>query len=322
MIAYQTAYLKANYPVEYMTAVLAAETRANTGPTRDDKIALAVAECRRNGILLLPPDINRSGVEFSIERSTTASGQAIRFGLSAIKNVGTAAIESILAARSARPFTDIHDVVSRVDTARVNKKTFESLIRTGAMDAFGSRAGLLAGLAEIMEETHKQKKAVAAGQVGLFDGEEYSTLKPSHRIYHGSELPREQLLAFEKELLGFYLTAHPLEPFLPALEGLSAVPMAEISSNRVGERVTVAGIVTNVKKVVTKSGNNEMAFVRLEDTTGSIELVIFPKLFARTADLWMRDLVICVSGKVDQKDDRLILLVDEAKRVASGEHTG
>lgn len=321
MIAYQTAYLKANYPVEYMTAVLAAESRANTGPARDDKIVLAVSECRRNGIVLLPPDINRSGVEFSIE--PTASGnKAIRFGLTAIKNVGTAAIESVLAGRSVRPFTDFHDVVSRVDTSRVNKKTFESLIRAGAMDAFGSRAGLLAGLAEIMEEAHKQKKAVAAGQVGLFEGEEYSTLRPSHRPYHGSELPREQLLAFEKELLGFYLTAHPLEPFLAALQQLAALPLAEISSNRIGERVTVAGIVTNVKKVITKAGNNEMAFVRLEDTTGSIELVIFPKLFARTADLWMRDVVVATSGKVNQKDDRLILLVDEAKRVTNGEHTG
>ena len=321
MIAYQTAYLKANYPVEYMTAVLAAETRANTGPTRDDKIALAVSECRRNGIVLLPPDINRSGVEFSIE--PTASGShAIRFGLSAIKNVGTAAIETILGARSVRPFDDIGDVVARADTSRVNKKPLESLIRAGAMDAFGSRAGLLAGLAEIMEEAHKHKKAVAAGQVGLFEGEEYSTLRPSHRPYQGGELPREQLLAFEKELLGFYLTAHPLEPFFAALAQLSAVPLTEINSNRIGERVTVAGIVASVKKVITKAGNNEMAFVRLEDTTGSIELVIFPKLFARTADLWVRDSVVVASGKVDQKDDRLILLVDEAKRVTNGEHTG
>lgn len=312
MIAYQTAYLKANYPVEYMTAVLSAESRANTGPSRDEKITSIVAECKRMGITLLPPDINASQVEF-----TSAQG-AVRFGLSAIKNVGTAAIESILEAREGgRPFASLPDTLLRVDLSKVNRKTFESLIKAGAMDAFGTRAGLLSALPTLLEDSHRQKKAVAAGQVGLFEEGPAEAHEPLAKVHADvDELPASQLLTFEKELLGFYLTSHPLEPILEKLALLGVTPIGELTPGHVGERVQVAGIVASVKRIVTKAGNHEMAFVRLEDTTANIEVVVFPKVYARTMPLWVADTVVKVSGKLEEKEERLVILADEAAAVA------
>ena len=315
-IAYQTAYLKANYPVEYMTAVLTAESRANTGPARDEKIGMIVEECRRMSIGLLPPDINASDVEFAIQDGS------VRFGLSAIKNVGSAAIESILAARGGnRPFASVYDFVNRVDISKVNRKTIESFIKSGAMDAFGGRAQLLGAVSDILEQAHKQKKAVAAGQAGLFDslvsGDDPVPLLPG-----APELPREQLLAFEKELLGFYLTEHPLARVFEKLLESGTTPIGEITTHSVGSRIRVAGIVTSIKRITTKMGNNEMAFIRLEDLTGSLEMVVFPKVYVRTWAYWQADAIVSASGRVGEKDDRLTLLVDEVSPVDSFTSSG
>ena len=315
MIAYQTAYLKANYPVEYMTAVLTAESRGTTGPVRDEKIARAVEECRRIGVVLLPPDVNASGVEFSIEK------EKILFGLSAIKNVGSAAIESILSARSiGGSFKSLTDIIRRVDLSKVNKKTLDSLIKAGAMDAFGSRAQLLEVLLVILEEAHRVRKAVAAGQVGLFDGDENSTDQQTDALPAVAELPKQMLLSYEKELLGYYLTEHPLATVLTRISVTATTPiisLADVNEDSVGSRVTVCGMVTNVKRILTKAGNSEMAFVRIEDLGGTIELVVFPKIFAKTSDLWSRNAIVLASGRVDEKDDRLTILVDDAKRIES-----
>jgi DNA polymerase-3 subunit alpha len=311
VIAYQTAYLKANFPVEYMTAVLTAESRANTGDTRNEKIAMIVAECKRMGIYLLPPDINTSDIEFTIEDGK------IRFGLSAIKNVGEAAIESILGARSKdRSFAAFSDFLRRVDVSKVNRKTLESLIRAGAMDRFGSRAALLSALDAMLEQVHKERKAASAGQVGLFESGETKKSASSDPLPHVSELTSQELLAFEKELLGFYLTAHPLEKTLERMVHTEAMSrIADITPERVGEKVQLVGLVTHVKKIITRNGGSEMAFVRLEDLTGNIEVVIFPKIYARTTHLWVRDSVVMVSGKADEKDDRVVILADDAKAV-------
>lgn len=305
MIAYQTAYLKANYPVEYMTAVLTAESRANTGPTRDERMSTIVAECRRTNIQLLPPDVNASHIEFTIE------GSKIRFGLSAIKNVGEAAIESILLARRDGRFVSLNDFIHRVDVGKVNKKILESLIKTGAMDAFGSRAALLSYLPVALDQVHRQKKHAASGQVGLFGEEDAENLR-SDVLPDVEDIAQSELLAYEKELLGFYLTMHPLEPHKKLLAGLVLTPINEITALRVGERVSVGGIVVGVKKITTKAGNREMAFVKLEDLTGTLEVVVFPKIYARTVDYWQIDRILTVSGKIDEKDDRLTLLVDDA----------
>ena len=309
MIAYQTAYLKANFPVEYMTAVLTAESRANTGPARDDKMSSIVAECRRTGTTLLPPDINQSDIEFTIEVNK------IRFGLSAVKNVGEAAIESILAGRENGQFVSLSDFISRVDVSKVNRKTIESLIKAGAMDAFGPRAALLAYLPGVLDLAHKHKKQMASGQVGLFGEDDAKSVSTDH-LPQIPELSQSELLAFEKELLGFYLTTHPLEPHRKTLAALTLTSISDITSTRVGERVSVGGIVVGVKKIMTKAGNHEMAFVKVEDLTGTIEIVVFPKVYARTADLWRMDQIVTISGKIDEKDERLTLLVDDAHVLA------
>lgn len=308
MIAYQTAFLKANYPVEYMTAVLTAESRANTGPARDEKMSSIIAECRRTKLALLPPDINASNVEFEVEDGK------IRFGLSAIKNVGEAAIESIIEARQNGKFVSLSDFAHRVELSKVNKKTFESMIKAGAMDAFGSRSALLAFMPSVVDEVHKHKKQVANGQVGLFAEEDAASVLVDV-LPEANELSQSQLLAFEKELLGFYLTMHPLEPYRKMLADLALTTISDINPTRVSERVTIGGIVVGVKKIMTKASNQEMAFVKLEDLTGIMEVVVFPKMFARTVDLWDMDEIVTISGKIDEKDDRLTILADDAKAI-------
>jgi DNA polymerase-3 subunit alpha len=310
MIAYQTAYLKANFPVEYMTAVLTAESRANTGPTRDDKISNIISECRRMNISILPPDINASDVEFSIDNGS------IRFGLSAIKNVGTAAIESILKTRSAnKKFTSLGDVLTRVDLSKVNKKTLESLIKTGAMDAFGNRAQLLSVLPELTDGMHKKKKADSKGQSGLFDSDDTQKQSFTDTLPEIPELTNSQLLSFEKELLGFYLTAHPLSFHEKELSAMHLQHIGSITEDMVGSRVVIAGLVVDVKRIFTKAGNNEMAFVKLQDLTGTIECVVFPKLFAQQPTLWTGDAILQIHGRIDQREDRYTIIVESGKYI-------
>lgn len=308
VIAYQTAYLKANYPVEYMTAVLTAESRANTGDTRNDKIAMIVGECKRMGLALLPPDINASEVEFTIEEGK------IRFGLSAIKNVGEAAIESILASRNVSGrYHGFSEFLGRVDVSKVNKKTLESLIKAGAMDVFGERSALLSAIESFLENAHRERKAESLGQSGLFDMGHISE-KPSDVLPIAVPLTQQEALSFEKELLGLYLTANPLERVLTTLFDTGNITqISEITAERVGDRVHIIGSITQVKKIVTKASGAEMAFVRLEDMTGTIEIVIFPKMYAKSAHMWVRDGIVMIGGKIDQKDDRLTMLADEAR---------
>ena len=316
MIAYQTAYLKANFQVEFMTAVLTAESRANTGPARDEKIGAIVSECRRMELTLLPPDINQSDVEFTIEEDPSAgSGRAIRFGLSAIKNVGTSAIESIIAARTSGAFTSLSDVINKVDVSKANRKTFESMIKAGAFDEFGGRAAQLVALPTLLEQTHKLRRSTAAGQAGLFDGQDGSKSALDDALPNVEELTAHERLSYEKELLGFYLTSHPLQPVLDQLDRLAAVAISSVSRDRVGQKIVLGGIVTTVKRIVTKSSNQEMAFVKIEDLTGSVEVIVFPKVYTRTYDLWNRDAMVVISGRIDEKEDRLLVLVDEARRL-------
>ncbi|MBI3577665.1 DNA polymerase III subunit alpha [Candidatus Gottesmanbacteria bacterium] len=305
-IAYQTAYLKANFPVEYMTAVLSAESAGQSGPARDEKIALVVEECRRMNVTLLAPDINASGVEFTVESGS------IRFGLSAIKNVGEAAIETILSVRTETgPFRSLPDLIARVDISKANKKVFESMIRAGALDAFGNRAQLLLVITDLLEEGHRKKKAVAAGQTGLFDSDEATAADDPKQSLPNIEPPtKDQLLVWEKELLGFYLTDHPLMHAVELLTERGATPIAQITREHVGTRVTIGGIVTNIKRITTKASNQAMAFVRIEDLSGGMELVVFPKVFATTGEHWINDKIVCIVGRVDEKEDRLTILVD------------
>ncbi|MBI5614484.1 DNA polymerase III subunit alpha [Candidatus Gottesmanbacteria bacterium] len=310
MIAYQTAYLKANFPVEYMTAVLTAESRANTGPVRDEKMTSIVSECRRMNLSILPPDVNRSTVDFSIEDG------GIRFGLGAVKNVGTAAIDSILFVRNADGvFKRLLDFVSRVDLSKVNRKTLESLIKTGAMDAFGKRSSMLAAIPLILEQAHKSKKSVASGQGSLFGADEEENAVLDIEIPDLPEMTQQQILALEKEFLGFYLTAHPLEPYRDLLLTSEVTQISDITTSKAGERVTVGGIIVSVKKINTKANNSEMAFCKIEDFTGTIEVVVFPKTYLRTYALIVPDSIVYISGKVDEKENQMTILTDDVRAV-------
>lgn len=178
------------------------------------------------------------------------------------------------------------------------------------MDAFGSRLALLSLLDAALDEAHRRKKAVAAGQGSLFDGDDTPEMPLSEGVRAGPDTSREQRLAWEKDYLGVYLTEHPMARAMAKLAGLGAQPIGDITAEDAGKRITIAGMVSQVKRIMTKAGNNEMAFVRLEDLSGSLEAVVFPKIFAQTSDLWNRDSLLLVSGKVDEKDGRLTMLVD------------
>ncbi|MBL7159104.1 DNA polymerase III subunit alpha [Candidatus Microgenomates bacterium] len=309
MIAYQTAYMKTHYPVEYMTAVLTAETRANSGPTREEKLTLAIEECRRMKIELLPPDINKSEIEFAIEDNS------IRFGLSAIKNVGKVAIEVILLARKKDgEFISLIDFCQKVNLGKVNSKTFESLLKAGAFDQFGKRAAMLVSLPRIVDEAQKEKKRRASGQIGLFDGSGKKAVK-NIDLPEVEELTTAERLAFEKQLFGFYLSGHPLKPLLKLISSKTTHEIKDLSLVKHKKKVTVGGIITRVKKIITKKNNNEMAFVKISDLTDSIELIVFPRVFAETKSVWINDGVVLVKGKIEEKDKGITLIVDDATSI-------
>ena len=313
LIAYQTPYMKVKYPVEFMTAVLAAESRSTSGPLRDEKISQAILECRRMNIGLLGPDINQSDIEFKIEKDGSSKGK-IRFGLSAIKNVGTAAIDSILLTRNKDgSFESLTDFLKRVDLAKVNRKTVESLIKSGALDIFGKRAALLAAYSEIVDRVHKGKLKKDSGQAMLFDLEQNQEI--GDQLPEIEELSREELLMFEKQYLGFYITEHPLNAHIKDLERRVTHRINMLAS--VKSTVIIGGIITKIKKITTRQGGQEMAFVKIDDFTGNCELIVFPKVFERTKFTWVSDKVVLIKGKVDQKDDRLSVLVDDAKLLTS-----
>jgi DNA polymerase-3 subunit alpha len=262
---------------------------------------------------LLPPDINNSDVEFTIEKDdgNILLGK-IRFGLSAVKNVGSAAIASILGAREKEgSFKSFTDFVRRVDLSKVNRKTLESLIKVGAFDKFGRRAALLASYSSIVEKVSLGHKKRDENQVSLFAIDE--NIEITDNLPDIEELSKQELLQFEKSLLGLYLTEHPLTPYLPALEKKVTHKISQLSSGVRTSSVIAGGIVTQVKKIFTKTGNSEMAFVKIDDFTGVIELVVFPTVFQKTINIWLNDRIILAKGKLSQRDERLTILVDDAK---------
>lgn len=307
MVAYQTAYMKANYPVEFMCSLLTAES------SDKDKVSAAVNECRRIGINVLPPDINKSSVNFKIVKDKDSlEKKAIRFGLNAIKNVGKAAIEAILAARGEGPFMSLADFCAKVDSRKVNKKVIESLIKVGAMSSFGPRAALLSSVDEIRNRVSKPKGP--KGQQDLFSQEEIiksmKTNTPSANV-DVSEFSDEELQSLERQLLGFSLSSKPLTELLEPIEHEATHKIYEISPHQtIDERVRIAGVVSDVRIVVTRRSGQEMAFVRVEDDTGSLDLVVFPKIFERTKGYWIDNRPLLVSGRVDRREESPALIVE------------
>ncbi len=306
-IAFRTAYLKANYPVEFMTALLTAESRGTTGPTKNEKISQAVAECKRLNINVLPPDVNRSGNEFTIEDKTK-----IRFGLSAVKNVGDSAIKNILEQKQNGEFKSFEGFCSRVNLSVINKKTMESLIKAGAMDSFGNRAKLLMNYPEIVDNTNKTKKQSSSGQSSLFGDEVIE--KPKASLVSPDDFTLNEKLAFEKEFLGFYLTAHPQYDNLINLKQQITHDIEILEEATQSSQVVTGGIIENIRRIFTKKSGSEMAFITIANEKGiNIECVVFPKTFDQFKHLIVKENVVLVSGKIDTKNDKPVILVDRLR---------
>ena len=314
LIAYQTAYLKANYPVEFMTAVL------NGFRERAEKVAAVVAECRRLEIPVRPPDVQASQALFTVE--TDADGtSAIRFGLAAVKNVGEGAIELIVAAREGRgeisdavgPFASLDDLCRRIDLRTVNKRVLESLIKAGAMASLGSLGSLLGRLDVALESAARHQRDVAAGQGTLFDltavAEPVVAAADDASASDEDEVPRKERLRWEKELLGLYLTEHPLGNIAAALPEYVTAYTGDLAEESDQAKVTLGGIIQSTRRVITRAGST-MLVATLEDLQGSVEVVVFPKVFTETANAWADDAVVLITGRVDRRDDAAQLLCE------------
>ena len=313
IVAYWTAFVKANYPVEYMNSLLTAEA-GNT-----DKLIEAIAECQNLGIKILPPDINESLTGFTIIAVDKKEAKAIRFGLSAIKNVGGAAISAVLAAREEGPFNSLTDCLSRVDLQKVNKKVIESLIGARALDRFGHRAALLVGYGEIRNRSVTTAKEKSSGQGDLFEGlakEESGHQAITDRLPDVPQMPLTELLKTEKALLGIYLTDHPVRNVIKVVTHRVTHKVSQLDpAYHVGQMVTLAGVLASVRAINTKKNNSRMCFASLEDDTAAIDLVVFPKLYADTTDLWLVDQALLITGRIDNREEKLSVLVEKAEAI-------
>ncbi|RPI25029.1 MAG: DNA polymerase III subunit alpha, partial [Chloroflexota bacterium] len=301
VIAVQTAYLKLHYPVEYMTALLS----VNQNDTA--KVALYIADCRRMKIAVHPPDINISDWDFIIEDSQDGPA-CIRFGLGAIKNVGHAPVDAILDARKDGKFEDLNDLARRVDMRQVGKRALESLIRVGALDQFGSRPALLAAIDRIVSVSSSHFRASEAGQMSLF-GAHTGVIEEITLPVVNAEVNRREILNWEKELIGLYVSDHPLSPVMDMLTNAVTHFSGQLSEAAPGERVRVAGLITRSRSHQTKTGK-QMGFVTIEDVQGNIELVIFPRTWEKLSNIIETDKIVLVDGKVDAEGAEPKVLVD------------
>jgi len=301
LISVQTAYLKTHYPVEYMTALLTVY-QSNT-----DKVTLYASECRQMGIEILPPNVNHSDWGFTIQDGPEGNS-CIRFGLGAVKNVGEGPVEAIREGRAGKPFTDINDFMKRVDLRRVGRRALESLIQVGALDDFGERPALLEAMERIIAISSSHFQAVDAGQMSMFckeTGLEERIELPDTP----AKISRRAQLDWEKELIGLYVSDHPLSTVIDTLKQNVTYFAQELGEANHHERVTVAGMVTHIRHHQTKNGK-PMAFVTIEDIQGTIDLVIFPSVWRKVAELIQFDKIICANGRVDSQRGEPKVLVN------------
>ncbi|KAA0894136.1 DNA polymerase III subunit alpha [Oryzomonas rubra] len=299
LIAYQTAYLKSYYPVEFMAALLTCDMD-NT-----DKVIKSIGDCREQGIEVLPPDVNKSGLSF------TVVGKSMRFGLGAVKGIGTGAVEAILEARAEGPFKDIYDFCERVDMRRANKKVFEALIKCGAFDSTGAfRSALMEGLEQAMSYGQKIQEEKASAQVSLFDTAEVVRHNGNGGMHlpDVQEWPDKEKLGYEKEALGFLITGHPLDRYVDDIKRLTNSEIAHLSEMPDGCEVRVCGIVSAFREIPTKKGDR-MCFATIEDLTGSVEITVFPDTYVETSTLLKSDDPLLVTGKLEKTEKGAKILV-------------
>jgi DNA polymerase-3 subunit alpha len=302
VIAVQTAYLKTHYPLEYMTALLSVFKQDS------DKVAIYIADCRRMGFEVLPPGVNSSDFDFSAEE-TLEGKPAIRFGLGAVKNVGHGAIETILQAREeSGPFESLGDFARRVDLRAVGKRALESLVRVGALDELGSRIAMLDSIDRISALSAAHFRASEVGQMTFF-GEETGVKDTLQLGTIEANVPKRRLLRWEKELLGVYVSDHPLTPHLDALTRIVTHFSAELAEAQHEQVVCIAGEVSHIRPYRTRSGR-EMGFVTLEDLQGTIELVVFNRVWKDVSNWLEPDTIVVAQGKVDNERGEPKILVD------------
>jgi DNA polymerase III alpha subunit len=276
-----------------------------------DRIAIAVAECRRMGLAVLPPDVNESELDFAF------TPRGIRFGLGAVKNVGEGAVEGLIdARRAAGPFRSLDDLCARIDLQRANKRVLESLIKCGACDAFGPRMWQLERLDSVLETAQREQRDRESGQVGLFADLGFSAQLDTKFVPSATgqthDAPRKEMLAWEKELLGIYLSEHPLNALAPRMKEVVTVDLAGLGEAQ-DDLVTIACVVTNARKHITKN-KQLMMFAQVEDLTGSVEVTVFPRVYEATAPVWSTDEVLLVLARVEQRDEDPKLLCEHAVR--------
>ncbi len=305
MVSVQTAYLKTHYPLEYMTALLCGSKNDS------EKVAYYIADCIAMGIPVLPPDINHSGWDFSIEGQENEE-QCIRFGMGAIKNVGQNSVEMIIDARNDEPFEDLNDFIHRVDLRKVGKRALECLIRVGALDTFSDRRAIFSSLDRLVAISESHFRAKEEGQLTFFGAVE--GLKEEIRLPDFEPMEKKEKMEWEKELLGLFLTDHPLSSYMKTIKKLVSHYSGQLREAKQKEMVTVAGRLTNIRSIMTKKGN-QMGFATLEDIQGLIGLVIFPRTWEQARDILIEDQVVLVRGKADVEGMDAKVLVDEISRL-------
>jgi len=314
MIGYQTAYLKAHWPVEFMAALLTADYGDS------DRVAIEIEECRNMGIKIMAPDINESFGTFTAVTAGTKENRpvregekvdTIRFGLKAIKNVGEHIVDAIISERKDNGvYEDVFNLLERVTDKDLNKKSLESLVKSGAMESFGERGLLLANMEKLLNYNKELAKARDSKQTSLFA--DLSADAGLHKATLTPAAPAEQneKLIWEKELLGLYVSEHPYNAFRKYLVNYS-VPLVKLSQHKGADRVITAGVVSTVKKILTRKGES-MLFVKVEDATNAVELLIFPRLYKETLNLWVDGQMVLLDGKVSDKDTEIKVLVNRA----------
>ncbi|MFA5093363.1 MAG: DNA polymerase III subunit alpha [Candidatus Omnitrophota bacterium] len=303
LISYRTAYLKANYPVEFMTALLTSE-RDNT-----DKIVEYVNEAQRMGLTVQPPDINESQALFKVEDQKT-----IRFGLMAIKNVGRGAAESIVKAREAAKFTSLEDLCSRIDLRLANRKVLESLIKCGGLDYFGlTRAQMFASLDQILEGAQRNQKEKSSGQLSFFDQmhSENSFKKTENSTPILKEWPEHELLGYEKDMLGFYVSGHPLARYAKQLKRFVSCSTSNIHEHKDQDIIKMVGLIAKIKQTVTRAKQEKMAILKLEDLDGAVEVLVFPRAFAKVSSHIQPNTIVHIRGVLDMKEETPKIIVED-----------
>lgn len=305
LIAYWTAYLKAHYPDAFMAALM-------TSDHDDiDRLAIEITECKHMGLEVLAPDVNQSYVEFGV----VPAAKQVRFGMAAVKGVGVGAVEEIIRAREADgPFKSVEDFAKRVSTSKVNRKAWESLVKAGAFDALGDRSDLLFNLDTILAFASKLQKEALSGQVDMFAALGGDKLIPSVELKTSPvKYTNKEQLMWERELLGLYISAHPLDNYDAFFEE-QTIPLHACTPQIDGQKVSVGGLVSTVRTIVTKAGT-KMAFVGIEDKTSEAELIVFPRLYEQLGDNLQQDAIIKVAGTINARD-RDGNMTDEAKIIA------